>query len=165
MYKINEYNRNAVVGYAQKYALKRNNDFFDYTNLGGNCTNYVSQCIYSGAPKMNISANGWYYFSVHDTSVSWANVDPLYNFLTSNKGVGPYGKECELKECMVGDIIQLKFYGKNRFSHALVITQIKGFSPEGIIVCANTRDIKNVPLSFYVYEKFRVIHILGYRTT
>ena len=32
------------------------------------------------------------------------------------------------------------------------------------VISANTRDIKNVPLSFYNYEKYRLIHILGYRT-
>lgn len=164
MYKINEYNRKAAAQYAEKYALKRNDDFFDYTNMGGNCTNFISQCIYAGAPKMNVGVNGWYYFSVSNTSVSWANVEPLYNFLTSNLAVGPYGEEVNIGKCEIGDIIQLKFYGKNRFSHTLVITQIKSLEPEGIIVCANTRDIKNVPLSFYVYEKFRVIHIMGYRT-
>jgi hypothetical protein len=66
--------------------------------------------------------------------------------------------------CDVGDIIQLKFFGKTNYSHALVVTNINSFSPQGIIVCANTRDVKQVPLSFYNYKEFRLIHILGYRT-
>lgn len=164
MYKINKYNRNMARNYALEYALKKNDEFFDYTNQGGNCTNYISQCLYAGAPKMNVGTNGWYYFSPANTSVSWANVEPLYNFLISNLGVGPFAKQSDLITCEVGDIIQLKFFGKKNYSHALIVTEINSFSPNGIIVCANTRDIKNVPLSFYKYEEFRVLHILGYRT-
>ena len=165
MYKINKYNRNLTVNYALEYALKKNEDFFDYTNQGGNCTNYVSQCIYAGAPKMNVGENGWYYFSPANTSVSWANVEPLYNFLTSNNGEGPFasgGKELEM--CEEGDVIQLRFNGKDAFSHALIVTKIEDKTPQGIFVCSNTRDVKNVPLAFYKYQEFRLIHILGYRT-
>ena len=66
--------------------------------------------------------------------------------------------------CEVGDIIQLKFSHKPVFSHALIITKILNKTPNGIYVCANTRDIKEVPLSSYRFERYRLIHILGYRT-
>ena len=165
MYKINKYNRNLAVDYALKFALEKNPAFFDYTTQGGNCTNYISQCIYSGAPKMQVSPNGWYYFSPSNTSVSWANVEPLFNFLTSNQGEGPFAKKSQLEMAEAGDVIQLKFAGKNVFSHALIITKITSPTPSGIYVCANTRDVKNVPLSFYRFEEFRLIHILGFRTT
>lgn len=164
MYKINKYNRDNAISYAQKYALIKNPDFFDYTNQGGNCTNYISQCIYAGAPVMNTSVNGWYYFSPSKTSISWANVEPLYHYLISNTAEGPYAKEIDLNDCEVGDIIQLKFSYKNVYSHALIITEIKDKSPSGVFVCANTRDVKNVPLNFYRFEKFRILNILGYRT-
>lgn len=164
MYKINKYNRNAAVDYALKYALTKNPAFFDYTTQGGNCTNYISQCIYAGANKMQVSPNGWYYFSPSNTSESWANVEPLFNFLTTNQGEGPFAKKSPLDIAEVGDVIQLKFSGKNVFSHALIITKITSHTPSGIYVCANTRDVKDVPLSFYRFEEFRLLHILGYRT-
>ena len=164
MYKINVYNRNNTVKYALEYALKKNPAFFDYTNQGGNCTNYISQCLYAGAPKMNTSINGWYYFTPSKTSVSWANVEPFYHFLISNTGEGPFAKESSLEHCELGDIIQLKFSHKKVFSHALVITKILSKDPNGIYVCANTRDIKEVALGSYRFERFRLIHILGYRT-
>ena len=114
---------------------------------------------------MNLSkTNGWYYFTPWETSVSWANVEPFYNFFISNKGEGPFASESALQMCEIGDLIQLKFYNKSVFSHNLIITEIKNKTPDGIYVCANTRDVKNVPLSFYRFEKFRLLHILGYRT-
>lgn len=164
MYKILKYNRELAVDYALKFALQRNPNFFDYTYQGGNCTNYVSQCIYAGAHQMNTSPNGWFYFSPTNTSISWANVEPLYNFLTTNQYDGPFAKYSPLEMCEVGDIIQLKFINKPVFSHALVITKIQTRTPSGIYVCANTRDIKNLPLGSYDYEKSRLVHILGYRT-
>lgn len=164
MLKINKYNRPQAVDYALKYALIKNPKYFDYTAQGGNCTNFISQCVFAGAPQMNISQNGWYYFSPSNTSVSWANVEPFYNFITTNTSEGVFAKESPLEMCEPGDIIQLKFDYKTIYSHALVITKIENKTPSGIYVCANTRDIKNVPLSSYRFEKFRLIHILGYRT-
>lgn len=163
MLTIKKYNRTKAVEYALEYSLKRNNKYHDYTNEGGNCTNFASQVLYAGCNVMNYSKNGWYYLSAENTSISWANVVPFYNFLISNKDVGVFGKESPLESCEVGDIIQLKFKNKPTFSHCLVVTKITNHSPKGIFVCANTRDVKNVPVSFYSYEKIRLIHILGYR--
>lgn len=164
MLKINKYNRQLVSIYAQKYALKKNQDYHDYTNQGGNCTNYTSQCVFAGAPQMNTSANGWYYFSPARTSVSWANVEPFYNFAISNQGEGFFAELGTINTCEIGDVIQLKFKNKPIYSHSLVITQIKQRTPNGIIVCANTNDTLNKPLSYYMFEKMRILHILGYRT-
>lgn len=162
MYKINRYNRNLSQEYALEFALKKNPKYFDYTNQGGNCTNYISQCVFAGAPIMNF--NEWYYISPSNTSVSWANVEPFYNFITTNTGIGVYGKESSISMCEIGDVIQLKFKNKPNFSHALIVTQIKSLTPDGIYVCANTYDSLNRKLSSYTYEKLRILHILGYRT-
>lgn len=43
------YNRVAAVEYAQKWAFLRNPKFFNFDGLGGDCTNFVSQCIYAGS--------------------------------------------------------------------------------------------------------------------
>ena len=83
MLKFNKYNRNSAILYAQKYALVKNPLYHDYSNQGGNCTNFISQCVFAGAPQMNISSNGWYYFSPQKTSLAWANVEPFFNFAIS----------------------------------------------------------------------------------
>ena len=165
MLKLNTFSRNNAREYAIKYALTKNPEYFDYTTYGGNCTNYISQCLFAGAPKMNFNVNnGWYYLSAWNTSNSWINVEPFYNFLTSNKSVGPFASVSPLEMCEVGDIIQLRFNNMGNFSHSLIVTQINSHSPDGIFVCANTRNVKNVPLYSYSYKEFRLLHILGYRT-
>ena len=165
MLKINKYNRNNAINYAIKYALEKNPKYFDYTNSGGNCTNYISQCVFAGAPQMNTSTNGWYYFSPSQTSVSWANVEPFYNFAISNMGEGFFATNGNIQTCEIGDVIQVKFKNKPVYTHSLLITKIQDRTARGIIVCANTNDAKNIPLSHYLYETIRFVHILGYRTT
>lgn len=164
MLKINRYNRQSAINYALKYALTRNPEFHDYSNEGGNCANYISQCIFAGAPQMNFSNNGWNYISPNNTSVSWANVEPFFNFAISNTGEGFFASKSSLEACEVGDVIQLKFKNKPIFSHSLIITKILNRTPRGIIVCANTNDTLNAPLNHYLYAELRVLHILGYRT-
>ncbi|HOA41990.1 MAG TPA: amidase domain-containing protein, partial [Bacillota bacterium] len=43
-----EYNRNKAIEYAERWAFDRNPRYLDFEKLGGDCTNYVSQCIYAG---------------------------------------------------------------------------------------------------------------------
>lgn len=47
--KIIDYDRDKSVAYAKKWAYGRNPKFYDFSNLGGDCTNFASQCIYAGA--------------------------------------------------------------------------------------------------------------------
>ena len=41
-----EYNRANAVAYAKKWAYGRNPKYYDFSDLGGDCTNFASQCIY-----------------------------------------------------------------------------------------------------------------------
>ena len=41
------YDRRAAVLYAHRWAYGRNPAFYDYEHLGGDCTNFASQCIYA----------------------------------------------------------------------------------------------------------------------
>ena len=47
------YNRAAAVAYAEKWAFSRNPEYYDFHGIGGDCTNFVSQCIYAGCGVMN----------------------------------------------------------------------------------------------------------------
>ena len=89
-----DYNRTLAINYATKWALSRNPKYYNFDSVGGDCTNFISQCIFAGSKKMNYShKNGWYYNSGYDKSPSWSGVEYLYNFLTTNKGLGPRGRE------------------------------------------------------------------------
>jgi hypothetical protein len=49
------YDRAAAVAYARKWALSRNPAYYDYDPLGGDCTNFASQCVLAGGGVMNLS--------------------------------------------------------------------------------------------------------------
>ena len=86
------YNREAVYQYAKKWAFSRNPKYYNFDSIGGDCTNFASQCIYAGCNEMNYNKNnGWYYINVNNRSPSWTSTEFLYDFLIHNKGAGPYG--------------------------------------------------------------------------
>ena len=131
MLVLHPYNRQKAVEYAQRFALKTNPKFFDYANSGGNCANYVSQCVYAGAPQMNFDSNGWFYFSPSKTSVSWANVEPFFNFATTKSQEGFFASSTKNFELLdIGDVVQLKFANKSIYSHSLMVTKIINRNPE-----------------------------------
>ena len=54
------YDRRAAVAYAHQWAYGRNPDFYDYEEIGGDCTNFASQCLYAGTGVMNFDpVYGW----------------------------------------------------------------------------------------------------------
>lgn len=155
-----EYQRERAVSYAKKYAFGQNPIFGNFRGIGGNCTNFVSQCIYAGSCVMNYTPTfGWYYTSLEDRSPSWTGVQYFYNFMTQNKGIGPFGSETRLDELEIGDVIQLG-NNENGFYHTLLVV---GFEGEDTLVAAQTDDAYARPLSTYTYDFSRYIKILGVR--
>lgn len=150
-----QYNRMAAVEYARKWALSRNPVFYDFEKLGGDCTSFVSQCIFAGANVMNYTpVMGWYYRSASDRTASWSGVHYLYNFLANNRSVGPYGHLSTEREIQMGDFVQLG-NSNGQFYHSLIVTAV---SPE-IYVSTHSFDALDRPLSSYHFSKIRYIHI------
>lgn len=153
------FNREAAVAYARRWALDRNNNYYDFENIGGDCTNFASQCIYAGARVMNFTpVMGWYYRSVSDRSASWSGVQYLYNFLVNNKSIGPYARIVSQNDAMPGDIVQFGTQSGD-FYHSPVITAV---TPT-ILVAAHTFDELDRPLFTYTYDAVRFLHIEGVR--
>lgn len=151
-----EYNRRNVISYAKEWAYSRNPKYYNYDNIGGDCTNFASQCIFSGSNIMNYTKTfGWYYINGNNKSPSWTGVEYLYNYLTRKNGIGPIGKSVKKEELKEGDLIQLSFKN-NRFEHSLIVTQIIN---KEIYVAAHTFDVLNKALSLYKYDDIRYIHI------
>ena len=128
------YNREKALAYARKWAMKRNPAYLNFDNLGGDCTS-------------------------SKRTASWTGVPYLYNFLTGNKGVGPFAQEVDASAVEPGDIIQLG-RADGTFYHSPVIVAI---SDDEIYVAAHTFDAYMRPLSTYEYDQARYLHILGVR--
>ncbi len=155
-----EYNRSRAYSYAKKYAFLPNPAFGDFRDIGGNCTNFVSQCIYAGGCQMNYTPTfGWYYLSLNERAPAWTGVEYFYKFITANEGVGPYGRDAERDECEIGDVVQLG-RADGTFYHTLIIV---GFEGDELLLAAQTDDAFMRPLSSYTYDNVRFIRILGIR--
>ena len=73
------YNRAAAVAYARRWAMGRNPAYFDFERLGGDCTNFASQCLFAGAGIMNYTpVTGWFYRSASDRTAAWTGVEYHY---------------------------------------------------------------------------------------
>lgn len=80
------YRRLSAVLYARHWAYGRNPRFYDYEELGGDCTNFASQCIYAGTGVMNDTPiYGWYYIDPDNKAPAWTGVEYLYNFLPARR--------------------------------------------------------------------------------
>ena len=157
------YNRRAAVRYAHRWANSRNPNFYDYEELGGDCTNFASQCLYAGTGVMNFTPTyGWYYLNANEKSPSWTGVPYFYNFITrAEENPGPFGLETTLDNLEPGDFVQLRFNGQV-FGHTPIIVAM-GDPPtlENTLVAAHSYDADYRPLSTYEYQKIRFVHIIG----
>ncbi|HHV98229.1 MAG TPA: amidase domain-containing protein [Clostridiaceae bacterium] len=159
------YNRGKAVEYAHRWAFGRNPAYYDFEKIGGDCTNFASQCIYAGSGVMNYTpVYGWYYRSSYDRTPSWTGVNFLYKFLVNNNGQGPFAREVDISRIMPGDIVQLSFSGDGSFQHSPVVVAV-GNPPHisNILVAAHTEDRDNYPLADYNWADIRFLHIEGVR--
>jgi len=157
------YDKQKAIEYARKWAYGRNPAYYNFDPVGGDCTSFVSQCIYEGSKIMNYDKYGWYYKNGNNKSPSWSGVEYLYKFLIQNKGVGPYGEEAIAKFIEDGDIAQLSFDGKN-FAHSLLIVKKdKNYYTNNILIATHTQDAWERNIGSYNYKKIRFIHIRGIR--
>ena len=155
------YDREKAVEYAHRWAFSRNPAFYDFSYIGGDCTNFASQVLYAGYKRMNYRpVLGWYYNNINDRTPSWTGVNELYNFLINNRGPGPKAVEVDISDILPGDLIQLDFNGDGSFDHTPVIVDIGENTPETILVAAHTNDSDFRPLSTYNYEDIRFLHII-----
>lgn len=77
-----EYNREDAIAYAKNYYYFPNGSYQDYSNVGGDCTNFVSQCLAAGDMTMIGSINAysdsnWYYYgpNIPSRSTSWTGAE------------------------------------------------------------------------------------------
>lgn len=81
------YNYSAMATYLETYWEDYNPAYRDFSNDGGDCTNFVSQALRAGGwedkPGWYRSSENWWYNSLNQTW-SWVNVDYLGSFARSS---------------------------------------------------------------------------------
>ena len=79
-----------------------------------------------------------YYYDLHHRAPAWTGVIYLYQFLTENRGIGPYADEVPLEQVEPGDVIQLRLTGRRVFHHSPVV--VSRGNPATLKMCIRDRD-------------------------
>lgn len=154
------YDRLKAFEYAKRWAYDRNPKFTDFEHMGGDCTNFASQCVYAGCNVMNYTPTfGWYYINSSNRTPSWTGVPYFYNFLVNNSDQGPYAVQTDEESVEIGDIVQLGNSNVEYYHSPFVC----GVNDGEIFVATHTFDAFMRRLSSYSYDNIRYLHILGAR--
>lgn len=159
------YQRDLAVQYADYWAYRRNPQYASFEDIGGDCTNFVSQALYYANGVMNFTPTyGWYFIDLNNRAPAWTGVQYLWQFLTTNLGPGPFGHEVPLSGVQPGDIIQMAIRTAD-FGHSVIVTSLLSDipDPDTILVAAHSNDANCRPISTYDYHNIRAIHIDGVR--
>ncbi len=156
------YDRQKAVQYAFNFWNKRNPRFYNFDKLGGDCTNFISQCLFYGGFEMKTGENGWFYYSLKSRAPAWTGVNEFYDFLITNRSnFGAKGVPVNLEEVEIGDVIQMD-QRRGYFHHNLLVTSIGQIkTPENIFIACHSADAFNKRLSDYNYSRLRIIKIIN----
>lgn len=118
---------NVAVKYATNHVHSPNSNYADFTNIGGDCTNFVSQALYAGGIKQvsgsNLGQNGWFYNTSSQRSATWTGAHEFGNFWRSRVGVISKRYKSEIIQfASPGDVIQYKEYGTGLRYHSVMVT-------------------------------------------
>jgi len=151
------YNRNRAAEYAEKWAFARNHAYMNFDGMGGDCTNFASQCLFAGIQVMNYQKDiGWYYNTPNDRATAWSGAEYFVKFMLTNHLDGPVAAAAEINKLEKGDFICL--HNGHEYYHTLIVT---GFLNDMPLVSAHTDDAYMRSLSSYRFAAAQGIHILG----
>lgn len=135
---VNSYNPQAAVEYSDKYAISYNSSYSNYNSIGGDCANFVSQCLYAGGLKMT---DGWYWKSYEERSGSWSYCPSQVEYMSKN--CGTLVENPSDSQVLKGNPVYYYSASKNRYSHAAICVGVN--SSNVPIVNAHNNDRYHVP--------------------
>lgn len=125
-------NVKALVAYADKWAMSYNKAYSNYAGQGGDCANFVSQCLYAGGIP---SDSTWY-----KDSVSWINNVSLREYL-SGKGYGYLIEDPDPSQIEAGDLLFYKWKSYSDRTNHVVVCVGKNASGTPIIDSHTARQL------------------------
>jgi len=163
-----------IPSYAVTYALywtdpshNRNPLWGNYDGNGGDCTNFISQCLtYGGIPfdtVGNPSYNQrWFWNSYSSYTPTWTGVVPFWDYAINDSGVGLVATSTTRAGTYTGDIIQL--YSSNYgWHHSVFVNNAYTYNNyRFIFICCHTSDQRDVNIDNYTAETMRYLHINGW---
>ncbi len=143
------YLRNAAYGYAMNWWSTRNPHFNDFTGSGGDCANFVSQCLMAGGMSLWRGTNGGGYGVYPDADRPTTNsngtipyCDYLHLHLTRYQAVDYHyvveGVNASIPaDTQVGDAVIFGTAAGDKWSHAMIVV---GVGATDITLAGHTTD-------------------------
>lgn len=141
---IQRYCDDKAVEYAKQHAMNYNPQFPDYSNSGGDCMNFISQCLNAGnVPMKHYGGYAWY-ANTSSSSKAWHGVDSFLAYLRCTFANPHIWYEClsTPKDLVAGDIVftvgdgDAGDTGRNP-SHIVMLSQDYA-TQDKLIVCGHT---------------------------
>ena len=184
----NEYNRDEVYHWAYSHWNNYSKEYLNFGDekwKGGDCTNFVSQCLRAGGAVNDKSGDfQWYYnkngslaTSNDDYSWTWSTARGLNSTLSGNFKNNEFGPKATQKVIMgdtqydasigeyvvPGDVIQYHWKNKSAISHAAVIVGMIYNSAKvryEPVIAEHTEDSWFTPWTNNAYKTY-FVHITG----
>lgn len=178
-------NTTHFLNYATTYGGSRRNSLFpDFSNNGGDCQNFASQCLWFGLggtpsastitsaryPMVNAtmspdSTRQWFVMTDWTHSATWTGVNSFASHVengTTTK-LGLYGNTYKgVANARVGDILQISDDNGASYYHSYVVVNVTGSTPDQIYVSSHTSDRQNEKLSVCSpNDTYRIVRIIG----
>jgi hypothetical protein len=167
------YDAAAALAYGTQYINTRNDEWSNYSYAGGNCQNFVSQCLYAGGIPMDTTGEDvwkWYGDETSDEngaygrSPSWTGVQSFLTYAADNadSGLMALSDVC-YSAGEAGDTLHVGT--AEAFEHATIISQpVKDASGKTVdyLIYSNTSDMRNYPASLFGYAACTITKIVGW---
>lgn len=101
------YDLSKAIAYADKWALSRNPSYSYYGGRGGDCSNFVSQCLHAGGFPMN---SAWYGYGNDQDAKNWISQNDLRTYLVGN-GYGKLINNPSDSDIKIGNPVWYKWNG------------------------------------------------------
>jgi len=144
--RITQYDVDAAINYSDKYAVSYNPSYSNYNSIGGDCANYVSQCLFAGGIPMT---DGWYWKSYDERSASWSYCPAQVEYFTKT-GAALIENPSDA-QVVKGNPVYYYSATSGRYSHA------------AICVGKNSADVPVV--NAHNYDRYHVPWELGSKWT
>ena len=139
------YNVSSAIAYADKYCINYNSAYNSYKGRGGDCANFVSQCLFNGGFPQDST---WY-----KHSVAWINVmkqiahfKKYGSFMNANNG-----------NILTGNPIYFDWNGDGTYDHATICV---GRNNSGVpILDSHTKDLYHATWNNWSFQKAATIQL------
>ena len=141
------YNVSNAIAYADKYCINYNGSYNSYKGRGGDCANFVSQCLYAGGFKQD---SVWYRHSV-----AWINV---MKQIAHFKAYGTF-LNANNSNLIKGNPIYFDWNGDGVYDHATICV---GRNSNGVaILDSHTKDLYHATWNNWSFRKAGTIQLRG----